>query len=88
MCEKLRQDCKTFIHRFDSDRRLQSFQFATTLEGLHNPAMNKRAKKRLKETIEKENLERAKVRNEQNPSSAKEYQERRGFTPKPAKKRG
>ena len=21
--EKLRQDCKTFIHRFDSDRRLQ-----------------------------------------------------------------
>src|SRR5438067_117165 len=23
--EKLRQDCKTFIHRFDSDRRLQSF---------------------------------------------------------------
>jgi len=24
--DKLRQDCKTFIHRFDSDRRLQSFQ--------------------------------------------------------------
>jgi hypothetical protein len=24
--EKLRRDCKTFIHRFDSDRRLQSNQ--------------------------------------------------------------
>jgi len=50
--------------------------------------MNKRAKKRLKEAIEKENLERAKIRNEQNPSSAKQYQENRGFTPKPEKKRG
>jgi hypothetical protein len=52
------------------------------------PDMNKRAKKRLKETMEKENLERAKIRKEQNPLSAKEFQERRGFTPKPAKKRG
>ncbi len=50
--------------------------------------MNKRAKKRLKETIQKENLERAKIRKEQLPNSSKEYQERRGFTPKPAKKRG
>ena len=50
--------------------------------------MNKRAKKRLKQSIEKENLERAKVRNEQNPSSSKQYQEPRGFTPKPEKKRG
>jgi len=24
--EELRQDCKTFIHRFDSDRRLQILQ--------------------------------------------------------------
>jgi hypothetical protein len=52
------------------------------------PVMNKRAKKRLKETIEKENLERAKIRNEQNQSSPKEPQERRGFISKPAKKRG
>jgi len=50
--------------------------------------MNKRAKKRLKEATEKENLERAKIRKEQNPSSARDFQERRGFTPKPAKKRG
>lgn len=50
--------------------------------------MNKRAKKRLKEAIEKENLERAKIRKEQNQSSPKESQERRGFLVKPAKKRG
>jgi hypothetical protein len=50
--------------------------------------MNKRAKKRLKEAIEKENLERAKIRKEQNQSSPKEPQERRGFLVKPEKKRG
>ncbi|MEO8436412.1 MAG: hypothetical protein ABI596_16050 [Pyrinomonadaceae bacterium] len=51
--------------------------------------MNKRAKKRLKESIEKENLERAKTRKEQSLSFPKELQqEHRGFTPKPAKKRG
>jgi hypothetical protein len=50
--------------------------------------MNKRAKKRLKEAIEKENLEKAKIRKEQNQSSSKEPQERRGFLAKPAKKRG
>jgi hypothetical protein len=50
--------------------------------------MNKRAKKRLKESIEKDNQKRAEIRKEQNPSSPKEFQESRGFTPKPAKKRG
>jgi hypothetical protein len=53
--------------------------------------MNKRAKKRLKEAIEKGNQERAKKLNEQPPasSSPKESQEqRRGFLPKPDKKRG
>jgi len=50
--------------------------------------MNKRAKKRLKESIEKDNLERAKARQEQNQDAPKNPQERRGFTPKPAKKRG
>jgi hypothetical protein len=50
--------------------------------------MNKRAKKRLKEAIEKENLERAKTRKEQNSSARKELQERPGFTQKPAKKKG
>jgi len=54
----------------------------------YNPFMNKRAKKRIRETIEKENLERAKLLKEQLPPSSKEYQDRRGFTPKPAKKRG
>jgi hypothetical protein len=50
--------------------------------------MNKRAKKRLKEAIEKDKSERAKVPQEQGPSSAKELQKRPGFIPKPAKKRG
>jgi hypothetical protein len=55
---------------------------------LYNLSMNKRAKKRLKEAMEKDNAERAKIRQEQNPSSSKGQQERRGFTSKPAKKRG
>ncbi len=50
--------------------------------------MNKRAKKRLKEAIEKDHLEKAQTRQGPLPPSAKESQERRGFTPKPAKKRG
>jgi hypothetical protein len=50
--------------------------------------MNKRAKKRVKEAIEKDNLERAKKRQELNPSSVKGLQQQRGFTPKPEKKRG
>ncbi|MDX6612115.1 MAG: hypothetical protein QOD75_1301 [Blastocatellia bacterium] len=50
--------------------------------------MNKRAKKRLKETIEKENQKRAEIRKDQNPSEGKAYQQTRGFTPKPDKKRG
>jgi hypothetical protein len=51
--------------------------------------MNKRAKKRVKEAIEKDNLKRAQQRQELNPSSAKGFpQQQRGFTPKPDKKRG
>jgi hypothetical protein len=50
--------------------------------------MNKRAKKRLKEAIEKENVERAKARQEKSPLSSKDLQQRRGFLPKPDKKRG
>jgi hypothetical protein len=49
--------------------------------------MNKRAKKRLKEAIEKENLERAKANKAQNPTT-KGVPQRRGFTPRPDKKRG
>jgi hypothetical protein len=55
---------------------------------LYNPFMNKRAKKRLKEAIQKENRERATTRQEQNVSPSKDPQERRGFIQKPAKKRG
>ena len=50
--------------------------------------MNKRAKKRLKESIEKENQKRADIRKDQNPSAVKPYEQTRGFTPKPDKKRG
>lgn len=50
--------------------------------------MNKRAKKRVKEAIEKSNLEREKVREEKNHPASNDLQKRRGFLPKPAKKRG
>jgi hypothetical protein len=50
--------------------------------------MNKRAKKRLKETIAKDKQERAKSLPQQRPGSAKDPQQLRGFLPKPAKKRG
>ncbi len=71
----------------------------TTLEGirettrtlfgstLYNSAMNKRARKRLKEAIEKKNLERQKMLKEQSSTSS-QTKERRGFTVKPEKKRG
>jgi len=54
---------------------------------LYNPAMNKRARKRLKEAIEKKNLERQKLLKEQSSASS-QTKERRGFTMKPEKKRG
>ena len=54
----------------------------------YNLFMNKRAKKRIKEAIEKENLERAKEREGKNHPSSNDLQKRRGFLPKPAKKRG
>jgi hypothetical protein len=50
--------------------------------------LNKRAKKRVKEAIEKGNLERDKARGEKNHPAANDLQQRRGFLPKPAKKRG
>ena len=52
--------------------------------------MNKRAKKRVKGTIEKKNLERAQSLKEQSRSSSpKEQRERSsGFTARPDKKRG
>jgi hypothetical protein len=55
---------------------------------LYNRFMNKRAKKRLKETIAKDKQERAKLRPEQSPGPPKDPQQLRGFLPKPEKKRG
>jgi hypothetical protein len=55
----------------------------------YNVLMNKRAKKRMKEAIQKEIAERAGKRNEQGASSpSKKLPESRGFTPRPDKKRG
>src|ERR1700755_3078644 len=54
----------------------------------YNLLMNKRAKKRVKEAIEKKNLERTKAIQEQNAYSAKKLPESRGFTLRPDKKRG
>jgi hypothetical protein len=50
--------------------------------------MNKRAKKRLKEAIEKDKVERARTYQEPSPSSPKDLPNPKGFLPKPAKKRG
>jgi hypothetical protein len=55
---------------------------------LYNLAMNKRAKKRLKETIAKDKQDREKARPEHSPGPAKDPQQLRGFLPKPEKKRG
>jgi DNA transposition AAA+ family ATPase len=49
--------------------------------------MNKRARKRLKEAIEKKNLERQEVRKDQNQVSS-QTKERTAFTTRPEKKRG
>jgi len=50
--------------------------------------MNKRAKKRLKEAIEKDTVERTRTYQEPSPSSPKDLPNPKGFLPKPAKKRG
>ena len=70
--------------------RARPYRFPSAINGqaLYNAGMNKRAKKRLKESIEKENQKRAEEKKGQNPSQARTYEDRRGFTPKPEKKRG
>jgi len=50
--------------------------------------MNKRARKRLKEAIEKEKQERAQSMPKPPPAFAKDPHQQRGFLPKPEKKRG
>jgi len=55
---------------------------------LYTLFMNKRAKKRLKETIEKDRVERTMTRQEPSPSAPRDLRNPKGFLPKPAKKRG
>ena len=55
---------------------------------LYNLFMNKRAKKRVKEAIEKDNLKRDQAREEKNHPASNNLQKQRGFLPKPDKKRG
>ncbi len=56
---------------------------------LYNRVMNKKAKKRLKESVQKEIAERTSVNKEQGSSSPpKKLPESRGYTPRPDKKRG
>jgi len=50
--------------------------------------MNKRAKKRLQETIKKEQLERTKPGQQHIPTSPKDPKQQTGFLPRPDKKRG
>lgn len=71
------------LHAMDLDVGLLLSSDAT----VYNPAVNKRARKRLKEAIEKKNLERQKILKEQSSASS-QTKERRGFTVKPEKKRG
>ncbi len=55
----------------------------------YNLAMNKKAKKRLKESVQKEIAERNPKRNEQGTSIPnKKLPENQKFTPRPDKKRG
>jgi hypothetical protein len=50
--------------------------------------MNKRAKKRLLETIKKEKLERVNPAQKPMPNSPKDPRQQTGFLPRPDKKRG
>jgi len=50
--------------------------------------MNKRAKKRLLETIKKEQLERTSPTQKSKPGPPKEPRQQTGFLPRPDKKRG
>lgn len=55
---------------------------------MYNSIMNKALKKRVKEAVKKVNEEKSKLRNSQNVFSSAPAPERKGFTPKPEKKRG
>jgi hypothetical protein len=78
----LHRDCSSTTHLASSS--------CSGLGGviLYNLFMNKRAKKRLKEAIEKDRVERTRTRQEPSPSAPKGLRNPKGFLPKPAKKRG
>jgi hypothetical protein len=78
----LHRDCSSTIHLISSSRGGSSGVILYTL------FMNKRAKKRLKEAIEKDRVERTMTRQEPSPSAPKDLRNPKGFLPKPAKKRG
>ena len=80
---KLVTDRRTNLSHSEGIREITRTMFRSTL---YNPT-NKRARKRLKEAIEKKNLERQKMLKEQSSASS-QTKERRGFTVKPEKKRG
>jgi hypothetical protein len=77
-----RSHCRT------SGGKAEASNEGVTFDSQFTNAMNKRAKKRLKETIAKDKQERAKSLPQQRPGSAKDPQQLRGFLPKPEKKRG
>jgi hypothetical protein len=54
----------------------------------YNLVMNKRAKKRLKESIAKDKQERKESLPQQRPGASKDPRQQKGFLPKPEKKRG
>lgn len=54
----------------------------------YNLFMNKRAKKRLLETIKKEKLERANPAHKSKPNFPQDPKQKTGFLPRPDKKRG
>jgi hypothetical protein len=77
-----------------TQRERRGFQISSFSRGgsgrviLYTLFMNKRAKKRLKEAIEKDRVERTITRQEPSPSAPRDLRNPKGFLPKPAKKRG
>jgi hypothetical protein len=67
---------------------IDDLRFTGSLFPVHGFSMNKRAKKRLKETIAKDKQERAKSLPQQRPGSAKDLNNSVAFFPNPKKKRG
>jgi hypothetical protein len=78
----LHRDCSSTLYLIHRRAAVRASLILYTL------FMNKRAKKRLKEAIEKDRVERTVTRQEPSPSAPKGLRNPKGFLPKPAKKRG